>query len=217
MSPVDVRWLGALWCAGVLVEAPPGVEVALGRAGLLAATHTVVLPSGRTRGLAGLIGLLDAIAQTGRRHLGVLHHLGDERTPLLAQAWSTGWPERLTLELDGLGPGVTAEVPGVAVTFAELRMAEPAGDALVPLSGGGVRLETRTGLVAFAPAARPGAALERAIADADLAVIEVGVRPWPAGAAAFRPSVSEAITAGARAKALWLVGDDGERLGGDES
>lgn len=222
MSAAPVRWVGgALWAGGprggVLIDAPVGVDRALEEAGLLPSLQGVVISSSRTRSVAGLLALWDALGRARQRTFNVTHVLGDERTPLLAAAWAQGWPDGVGLDLDGLTPGGITEIAGVEVELVPLRMGEASWGpgAVHPVTGCGLRLRVRGQTIAWAPTCRPGTAVARLCLGADLAVVEVGTGPWPASEAPWRLSVDDATRAGVGAREVWLVSDEGERVGGD--
>lgn len=213
----EARWAGGalLVChgrAGVVVDAPVGVGAALSASELTALT-TVVVSGDRLHGLAGLWLLCDAV--TRHRHdpgvLHLVHPLQAERPALLGGAWARGWPDGVALDLDGARPGEPLDLPDdVTVTFVPLATAEPAGGGGVhPVAGCGVRITTPDAVIAWAPSARPGSAAARLCAGADLAVVEVGVRPWPSTPHPWRLGPADAIRAAADAEVAWIVGDDG--------
>ena len=214
------RWLGgALWiqgpAGGLLVDAPSGVETALAREGLLAGLSAVIVSSERSRAVAGLLGLWDALDRVGKRRVSVLHVLGDERTPLLAGAWSQGWPDALRLDRDGLSPGGTSDVCGLVVELVPLRIGDVSWGrrpSARGVAGCGLRIDTDAGRVVWIPTSRPGTAAQRLATGADLAVIEVGVLAWPSMDVAWRLAREDATQVASFASTAWLVGDDGARL-----
>lgn len=221
----QARWIGgALWLdgkhGGVLVDAPDGVHRALDAAGLLPSLQAVVISSARTRSVAGLLALWDAMGRASRRTLTVIHTLGDERTPLLCQAWSQGWPDGVRIDLDGIAPGGITDVAGVEIELVPLRLGEASWSppAVTPVAGCGLRLRHGGRVIVWVPAARPGTASVRLCQGANLAVIEIGTGPWPASEAPWRMSYADAAKAGAGADEVWIVDDLGQRIGdGDEN
>ena len=130
LGGVDARWIGgALWLSaghgGLLIDAPAGVHAALAATGLLGSLQAVLVSSARTRAVSGLIGLWDALGGSTRRSLRTMYVLGDERTPLLAQAWSQGWPDHVRLDVDGLAPGSFTDAVGLDIELVPLRIGEP--------------------------------------------------------------------------------------------
>lgn len=217
MSGVGVvSWIGgALKIDGrrgaVLIDAPPGVARALTEAGELKDVAAVVVSTGRARSVAGLLGLWDALDRLGRRELTVVHVLGDERTPLLAAAWAQGWPGGLRLDLDGCAPSTVAEAAGLAIELVPLRVGDMRGGRDVQaVAGCGVRVED--GAVTWVPTCRPGTSAQRLARGAGLAVVEVGVVPWPVDVAPWRLARADAELVAGGAHEAWLVGDDGARL-----
>lgn len=216
MTAPDVRWLGALWVGhrgrGLLLDAPDGIHRTLRRDGLLETLDAVVVTSARTPSMAGLIGLADALSAIGRSSLVIAHVLGDERTPLLAQAWTQGWPDGLRLELDGLAPGGVLDVGPFVVELVPVRLGEGTSAGVRPVAGCAARVSVGPWTLAWVPAARPGTATARAAAGADLAVIEVERRPWPQPTPGWRLGLAEAQQVANGARSAWIVGDDGARL-----
>lgn len=235
-----VVWLRgslALQCRGgvCLLGAPDGVAAALSDRGLLGQVRGVVLPTARTRDVAGLVGLWAALREevgvSGRPTvLPVIHLLGDERTPTLAAAWGQGWGDALRLELDAVHQGARLKVAGLALDTSPLVVGEVrpprataraqgptpgSGPGVVGVAAVGIRTRLEGGVVAWVPTARPSTAVRRVCHGADLAVVEVGRRPWPGGEVPWRLSVSDAITAAQGARRLVLVGDDGTLLDDD--
>jgi hypothetical protein len=220
IGALTVRWLGGALLlehpgGDVLLEAPPGVDAALAHVGALRGLRAVVLATGRMRSVGGLLGVLDAVSRARGRTVPVhvVHPVDVERAAVVADAWTRGWPEGVAVELDAVVPGHPVPVAGLEVTFAPLAMADAVGDRVVPVTGSGVRVELDGVVLAWAPVARPGAALRRLCEGADLAVVEVGRRPWPEGAEGWRVDVHGADEAARTARSRWRVGDDGVLVG----
>lgn len=218
----DVRWIGgALWMSagygGLLIDAPAGVHEALDREGLLPSLQAVLVSSARTRPISGLLPLWDALGINQRRTLRVLHVLGDERTPLLAQAWAQGWPEGIRLDLDGMAPGTCFDVAGIDVELVPLRIGEPVsgGTGGQGVAGCGLRLHTGARTISWLPCSRPGTAAARLCSGVDLAVIEIAATRWPKTEVPWRMSRNDALQAAMGASASWLVGDDGTKVDED--
>lgn len=221
---MTAEWLGgALYVShgadALLVDAPSGVDALLGdRAARLRA---VVLTGGTVRQVGGLVPLLCALERWRAAGTALPVHvpLGEERGAALADAWVRHWPDRYDVTVDAERPGATFDEGPFAVATFALRAGEPRWriGTVEPRTAVAVRVTTPDRSVAFVPAAVPSTAVERACRGADLAVIEVGVVPWPRTAERWRPTAEEALRLAAGAKEAWLVGDDGRWLGGPES
>ena len=221
-----VHWLeGALLFEregeAMLVDVPAGVVPLLRDRSALGRIQTVLLTSGRTRAVEGLVPLLCALEPWRARKapLTLRTFLGEERGPTLTAAWSRAWPDRYPLLQDGLLPGAEDQVGAFTLRTVPQRHGEPhwREDRVVPAAGVAVRVATPEATVAWVPGAAPSPAVRRACRGADLAVIEVGVEPWPRAEEPWRLSLAQALEAGAEAGEVWLVGDDGRfGLGGEE-
>lgn len=217
VGDAEVTWLdGALLVAlrpgAILVDAPPGVERALAETGRLAQVRSVVVTNDRWRAVGGLLGVCAAIteARGPRPPVHLVHALSCERVVMVADAWARGWPGGVRLDVDGVVPGEPVELPGgLQATLVPLALAETAGGTVIPVAGGGLRLDLGGVTIAWAPAARPGTSLARLAAGADLAVVECGRRPGPETEPPWRPGLAEASAAAIGARAFWVVGDDG--------
>ncbi|MEZ4236249.1 MAG: hypothetical protein R3F59_08835 [Myxococcota bacterium] len=142
----------------------------------------------------------------------VLHvPLGDDRAAALAEVWQRGWPDRYPLVLDAQRPGAPFEVGDIAVETWAVRVGDPrwATGEVEPGVGMALRIAAGGLVVAVALGAGPERAVQRACDGADLAVVEVGVAPWPRTDAPWRIRVDQAPLLAAGARQLWLVGDDG--------
>lgn len=198
----------------VVLDAPAGIAAAVGPE--LASVRAVVLTSGRARSLSGLVELLEALAAHRDPDLPLTLHvpLGEERGAALADLWVQHWPGRYPLTVDAERPGATFEVGALTVRTLALRSGEPDWSAGSVRSRVAVGVSVRSGearaAVLFGAAPEPG--LERWCAGADLAVVEVGVVPWPRSDVAWRLRPDEAVAIGQGARELWIVGDDGQRL-----
>lgn len=214
------RWVGpALWVdtgrGGLLIDAPEGVHAALRAAGLLDALTWLVISSARTRAMSGLLGVLDALSEREGPPLHVVHLLDDPRTPLLVAAWTQGWPDGREVELDGVSPGTVVELPSAQVQFTSVHTAERVADhpeGVQPVAGAAVQVHGPHGTVVWVPTCRNSSRVHRAVAHADLAVLQVGRQAWPATAHPWRLSVEAAALIAAGARTHWLVGDDGQLL-----
>lgn len=221
---VSVRWVrGGLYVEahghGVLLDCPPAAVDEL--TDVLPRIREVVLTGGRLRSAGGLTALLVAL----ERHRVVdvplpLHFpLGDERPSALAEAFVRGWPDRYPVQFDAELPGTTFDVGPLEIhTFAS-RRGEPRWlptPEVRSVMAQAVRVVVGDVVVAFVPGAPLTAATRRAVQGADLAVVEVGVEPWPHSDVPFRSTLSEALTLTGSCGELWIVGDDGHVLDGGE-
>ena len=214
----SVRWVGGgLWLRhgsdGLLIDAPPGVEARLGAE--LPRLRALLLTGGRMQSVGGLVPLLDALVPHRRGAALAVHTLlGEERGVALAETWARAWSSPYPLTLDAERPGGTVDVGPFAVELVPMKAGEPdwAKDAVRARPQVAVRIEVDGRRVAFGPGAAPGTAAARLFADADLAVVEVGVTPWPASPSRWRFSAAEAAVVAAGAAQVWLVGDDGASL-----
>lgn len=217
VGDAEVTWLdGAILVAlphgAILVDTPPGVERALAETGRLAAVTSIVVTNDRWRAVGGLLGVCAAVteARGSRPPLHLVHPLSCERVVMVADAWSRGWPNGVRLDVDGVVPGEPVDLPGGAeATLVPLALAELAGRTVIPVAGGGLRLDVGGATIAWGPAARPGTSLQRLAEGADLAVVECGRRPGPDTDPPWRPGLADASAAAIRAGAFWVVGDDG--------
>lgn len=220
---VLVEWLeGGLYVehdgVGLLVDAPAGL---VDRAGArLGRVQALALTSGRIRAVGGLVPLLVEMARvrTTDVPLSIRFPLGEERGAMLAETWVRGWPDLYPLTLDAELPGATFEVGAMSVRTLAIRAGEPRWrDGTVHgLEAVAVRIETPGPSVAWVPGAAPSQAVARACANVDLAVVEVGVVPFPPTPHPWRLTVDDAVRLGRGAGALWIVGDDG-RMGVGEA
>ncbi|TNE84209.1 MAG: hypothetical protein EP330_30275 [Deltaproteobacteria bacterium] len=215
---VEVRALGGgLYLEeagyGLLLDAPVGVAVP--RPGVLG---TIALSGGRIGSVGGLVPLLCALEphRDPEVPLSLVGPLGDDRGARLAEAWSQGWPGRYAVRHDALSPGQVFdagpfEVETVAIVRGEPRWRpEPAVERVSAMA---FRVHTAAGVVAFVPGAAPGSTVARCVADAALAVIEVGTEPWPVDERRWRMSEAEALAldvAGER----WVLDERGLTPGG---
>lgn len=219
-----VAWLdGAVWVEvgghGLLIDAPPGVADALGP-DRLPRLREVLLTGGRIRSVGGLLSLLCALEphRGPEEPLVVRAPLGDDRGAALAELWSRQWPDRYRVVLDTERPGATFDAGPIEVRTSPVRAGEPRWrpDRVDPRVAIALRLQTPDLTLAVVLGAAPGAAVQRACERVDLAIVEVGVEPWPRTAERWRLSMDEALGLGAGAGELWLVGDDGRWLGGED-
>lgn len=212
-----VRWVdGGLYIeaegVGLLLDAPEGCSTLLheelGRIG------TILLSGGRIRSVGGLLPLLCAMDAVRTDPLVVWSPAGEERPGLLCDAWSRGFVGGYPLLVDVEAPGRRFEAGPFAIESVPVVRGEPrwrGGEGVSLVVAAGFRVSYGGVTFGFAPGAGPGA--HRIARGADLAVLEVGVLPWPASNDDLRHDVVAATAAGAGARRLVLVGDDGEPLG----
>ena len=210
---IGVTWIGGgLWVrwpdGGLLLDAPPATAALGSELGWLRA---IVSSSGRIRSVGGLLGALAEADRWQRGPVEVHHAIQDERASLVAETWQRGWPDGLPIEIDAHTPGQPFPVGPFTVHTRSVEAFTPNfhSGTLQPSHALGVRL-TGPLTLAWVPGAAPSPVVAHLCRGADLAVVEVGVLPWPRGPARLRPE--DAIRAAAAANLVWLVGDDGIRL-----
>ena len=141
--------------------------------------------------------------------------MGDERPGLMAEAWSRGWPDRFPIGLDILVPGTGFEMNGAEIQTLGIELGEPLrGETPSIRSNVGVawRVKTETHSIVWAKSCAPSTALQKFCKEVSLAIIEVGVQPWPKSDRRWRLSHQQASEYGLLAQELWLVGDEGGPL-----
>ena len=221
-SDLSVRWIqGAtvLEVGGdaVLLDAPLDAIPALIQDGVVARIRTVAFSSGATSALGGFIPLLEAMC---RHHLPEFPFvfwgpMGEERPGLMIEAWSRGWPGRLSLGLDTILPGSRFEMGPFDVKTVGLEIGEPIWQPTPHVKAGqglGWRFTYGQTTIVWVRTCTPSDALAHFCKDTTLAIIEVGVQPWPNTDRRWRLSVSDASQYGLSAQELWLVGDEGGPL-----
>jgi hypothetical protein len=227
---VQLGNLSAFWVGGalyrevggdaILLEAPAGVASRLAEA-QLGALRMVVLSSDRMASVGGLVGLLAAIEpHRDQQHaLGLRVGLDAERGAMLAETWVRGWPGRYPLTVDAglphasfsVGPFTIDSLP---VRGGEARFRDGHVDAV---STTALRVSAAGHSVVWVGGAAPSEALSRFVVGASLAVVEVGVVPWPRTEIRWRMSAAEGASLAAEASQAWLVGDDGSPLSAAEA
>jgi len=215
---VAVWWIGGGLYAeadgeGLLLDAPVSAATALDGLGALPRLGSVLLTSGRARSVGGLVTLLCAL----ERHrsdvpLTLRSPLGEERGEALASAWTTAWPGRYPLLVDGFLPGEPFEAGPFDGETVPVRHGEPVWreGAVVAAIGVGIRVRAGGVTIAWVPGAGPDAAVRTACRGADLAVVEIGVEPWPGADRGWRLSIEDALAHSSDAGEVWIVGDDGQ-------
>lgn len=217
------RWVGrgGLWLEhdghGLLVGAPAGAAEDLGDA--LGCLRAIALPVTRPRDVGGLLTLLAALEPWRRDEEVVELHvaLGDERGPALAEGFAAHW-DGAPLTIDAQRAGASLHAGPFAIETRALTVGEPRWRPPRIEGRAGLALRVTAGdrRVAIVRGARPEPWLARWCAGADLAVVEIGVTPWPRADRPWRLRQDEALAIGAGARELWIAGDDGERVGAAE-
>ncbi len=209
---LSAEWIGALRVSlggyQILLGAPLAAVSRLGPS--VDALDAVILPTGHLRLLDGLVPLL--ASRTTDRPLTVVSLVGEPRSMALVDAFSRGWPHRAQPEVDVFVAGQPIALGPTQLHTRPARAGEPHGDAVSVVAGCGVRLTAAGQTIAFLPAVAPSRGWRAFVGQAELAVVEVGVRPWPPGQRPWRHDTASAISAAREARRLWLVGDDGRPL-----
>lgn len=217
----SVRWIhGGLWVqcqhVGLVIDAPLGCRDALKSE--LPIIQTIALTSGRMSSLRGLLALLEGVSSARRHPLGltVLGPMADERAPALVDAWSRSWRDRCPVHIDGIGPGDETQCGPMTIQLNPVRHAELNGQFPLGVDsahGCAAIITTPDVRIAWVPGAAPSSAVRRACRGTDLAVVEIGVTPWPeTPQAQWRLTLQDALQASPEAGELWVVGDDGQPL-----
>ncbi len=214
-----VRWLGGglllRWRDHAFVlDAPPAVVDEVGDT--LPLVRAVVLTGGRSGSVGGLVALLTALAPHRRGSpLDLRLVLGEERGAALAETWVRAWGQPYPLTVDAERPGGVLELGPIEVELVPMKAGEWdwGADRVRSRVQVALRIQTPDALVVWVPGAAPGTAVVRACRDADLAVLEVGVEPWPRHEGRWRLSAAEALQAAGDADQVWVVGDDGRPVG----
>ena len=223
---LHVRWLtGGLYVGfsgdGLLLDASEGMAVRLQAHDLLPRVRGVLLTGGRIDAVAGLLPLLCAMEAcwSGSDPLALCFPLGDERGALIADSWVRGWGQRFPVALDGQRPGTSWDMGSFSVKTVAVRQGELVYEAsaqqpsIVGRQGVAYRVQTPGGSVAFVPSTGgPMNSLKRLCEGVDLAIIEVGGKPWPSAPKPWRLSFVQAVSIGSTARELWVVDDTGAVL-----
>lgn len=198
---------------GVVLDAPEGCAAILEAADRLDRVDAIVLSGGRASSVAGLFGLLAALteARSGARPVRVWSPVGEDRPGRLIEA-AEGWEPHFPIVVEGEPPGAVIEAGPFALETVPLRRGELRQEPLRVVEQVAVGFRCRGPLdVAWVPGG--GASVARRLCrGARLAVVEVGVRRWPAHPGHLRLTVEEAIRSAGTAEQIVLVGDDGRLL-----
>jgi len=220
---VSVHWLmGAVGvCVGsdmLLLDAPPGVEQELSRRQLMGSVRAVGLSSGRVGSVGGLIPLLCALEphRVTDAQLDLAMPIGDDRPAAIAEAWMKGWPDRFPLVIDCIRPGVGLDLGAFSVETMAVGRGQPQwcpNPDIRSIVGLAWRIRVLNTTIAWVPGAPASPIVQNACAGADLAILEIGVTPWPRTERRWRMTTVEALSRSADAAEVWLVGDDGRTAG----
>lgn len=173
--------------------------------------QAIILTSSRGSALHGLLPLLEGLSQQHTPSpIHIIHPMGDERVPLLLQAWTGGWHAGAPVIADAVPPGEVVHLSCGSAHLHPLRVAEQLAGELQALPGFGVRLQIDGQTLAYAPDASSGLATRQLCAAADLVVIGVTLSP-PQPSRAFR-TLADAKQAGASAGTLWVVDEHGREV-----
>ena len=213
---VTVRWVdGGLYVesggVGLVIDAPAGIAPRLGDR--VRRVGGVVLTGDPIRSVGGLVPLLAALEPHRLSDVPLPLHfpLGAERGAMLAESWVRGWSGRFPITLDGEAVGTTFGQGRFQLTSIGLRSGEPVWreQRVEPILCVALRIEVDGVTIVWVPSAAPDRRVARACSEADLAIVEVGVIPWPSTPDRWRLSVSEAVALAEGARMVWVVGDDG--------
>lgn len=201
---------------GFLLDAPEGAATALESLDALGSLDAIFLSGGRPRAIGGLLGVLDAIGhgRPANRSLIVWAPLGEDRPSMIVDVWQRGVPPNFELIVDAEAPGAAIRIGAFTVHTVAIRRGEPqwAPPDVVPVPAVGFRVR---GPVEVAYLGGPSTAA--LCQGAKVAIVEVGVRPWPSHPEPWRLSVDQAVHRAAGAEMVVVVGDDGRIVGGDAS
>jgi hypothetical protein len=218
---VEVRGCaGALWIArggeAILLDAPSGVERAIFGLPAVRGLLALALSGGRIASVGGMLPLLCALDDARRDDAPLLvwSPMGDERPGLVLEAWNRGWPCRFGVTVESEAPGSEFTVGPFQVTTFPMRRLEPSVRSSsasgmsrgsgVPAAAAAFRVSVDGCVVAFVPGAANAGLVRHVCRGADLAVIEVGAL-----------SIADTIASVEKVGEAWLLGPDGELVGGD--
>lgn len=195
----------------LLIDAPP-VSVALLQP-WLPNVRAIALTSGRLSSVGGLLPMLCALEPHRGPDSALTLHLpgSDERGAALAEVWVRCWPDRYPLTIDSDRPGSDFEVGRITVHTHPLETAEIVHGAASVQDAIGMIVRTPDLAIAYLRGMAPPRMLERWLA-VDLAILEVGLSPWPRTDRPLRLRIDEASRIGASAGELWLVSDEGRSV-----
>jgi len=207
---------GALWIERggqvLLLEAPSGVERVIASFSAFSGVCALALSGGRIASVGGMLPLLCALDAVRRDDAPLLvwSPIGDERPGLVLEAWSRGWPSRAGVTVETEVPGAEFAVGPFRVHTFPMRRLETSGSGrgAVPGSAAAFRVVIDDCTIAFVPGASQVGVVRHLCRGVHLAVIEVGSLAVAEVAQAVGASVGEAGEA-------WLIGPDGELVGGD--
>ena len=213
---LEVRWASGcvvLIHGGdvVLVDVPEGTSSRLDEQ-VLSRVSTIVLSSGVLRDHAGLLPLLEARTRYTGEPVQVILPLGEERPAAVLEAWHRGQDGGPGVAQDAVHPGAHVGVGALTLEAVALGRGEPRwqpSPTVHPVIALGWRARCADAIVAIAKSPVPDGAVERLLRGADLAIVEVGVEPWPRSDRRWRLRPDEAARIASGSSELWLVGDDG--------
>jgi hypothetical protein len=130
--------------------------------------------------------------------------MGEDRPGWLLEAWARGWPEGAPVASESGMPGVRLDWgPFVVETFGIPRR-ERAGGADRAVPAAAFRIHFSRTVIACVVGCTGGAVVGRVCRGADLAYLDASTLP-----------LHEAVQAGQLAGEAWVVGPQGELIGGE--
>lgn len=190
----------------MLLDAPSGVERSISGLPSARGLLALVLSGGRIASVGGMLPLLCALDDARRDDASLLvwSPMGDERPGLVLEAWNRGWPCRFGVTVESEAPGSEFNVGPFQVTTFPMRRLEGGPRSGVPAAAAAFRVSVDGCVVAFVPGAANAGLVRHVCRGADLAVIEVGAL-----------SIADTIASVEKVGEAWLLGPDGELVGGD--
>ena len=180
----------------------------------------IVLSSGRMASVRGLLALMEATSRARTTPFTVIGPAMDERIPAIVEVWTRGWQNRVPIHIDALPTNEPAFFGEIQVRLQSVAHGEPNGqhpEGIERVPGCAVQIQTPDTQIVWVPGAAPNPSVRRAIRGADLAIVEVGVVPWPQTEQRWRLTLTEALEAAQDAETVWVVGDDGQRISGAQA